>query len=112
HRKVRFRNDLVWRRIVTPFPFSHNAVAQPASRSIGEFRAEDKMTYSILDASSDDPVLVLRMGVGLEAREYASPPPDRVGAECQRSSNGPTIGNATGSDDGHGRDRIHDCREQ
>src|SRR5262245_51005189 len=69
HRKVRFQNDLVWRRIVTPFPFSHDAVAQPASRSIGKFRAENKMTCSILDASSDDPVLVLRMGVGLEARE-------------------------------------------
>src|SRR5215510_8517404 len=69
HRKLRIRNDLVWRRIVTPFPFPHDAVAQSASRSIGEFRAEDKMTCSILDASSDDPVLVLRMGVGLEARE-------------------------------------------
>src|SRR5262245_25471412 len=69
HRKLRIRNDLVWRRIVTPFPFPHNAVAQSASRSIGEFRAEDKMTCSILDASSYDSVLVLRMGVGLEARE-------------------------------------------
>src|SRR5262245_3436751 len=69
HRKLRIRNDLIWWRIVTTFPFPHDAVAQSASRSIGEFRAEDKMTCSILDASSDDPVLVLRMGVGLEARE-------------------------------------------
>ena len=73
---------------------------------------EDQMASSILDASSDDPFFVLRMGIGLEAREQASAHPDRVGAECQRSSNGPTIGNATGRDDGHGRDCIDDCREQ
>jgi hypothetical protein len=69
HRQLRIRNDLVWRRIVTPFPFPHDAVAQPASRSIGPFRTEDQMASSILDASSDDPFLVLRMGIGLEARE-------------------------------------------
>jgi len=78
----------------------HDAVAQPVSRSIiGEFRTNDQMASSIPDARSDAPVVVLRMGIGLEAREEASPHPDRVGAECQRSSKGPTIGNATGSDD-------------
>ena len=69
HRKLRIRNDLVWRRIVTPFPFPHDAVAQPASRSIGEFRTEDQVASRIPDAGSNDPVLVLRMGIGLEARE-------------------------------------------
>jgi hypothetical protein len=39
------------------------------------------------------------MGIGLEAREEASPHPDRVGAERHRSGNGPAVGNATGSDD-------------
>jgi hypothetical protein len=39
------------------------------------------------------------MGVGLEARKEPSPHPDRVSAERQRSSSGPTIGNPTGSDD-------------
>jgi hypothetical protein len=69
HRKLRIRNDFVGRRTFTPFPFPHDAVAQPASRGIGEFRTEDQMASSILDASSDDLVLVLRMGIGLEARE-------------------------------------------
>src|SRR5262249_31587223 len=50
HRKLRLRNDLVWRRIVAPLPFPHYAVAQPASRSIGEFRTEDQMASSIFDA--------------------------------------------------------------
>src|SRR5271163_4808207 len=112
HRQLRIRNDLIGRRLVTPFPFLHDAVAQPASRSIGEFWTEDQMASRITDAGSDDAVLVLRMGIGLEAREEASPDPDRVGAERQRSSNGPAIGNATGSDDRHGRDCIDDCREQ
>src|SRR5882757_4611932 len=106
HRKLRIRNHPVWRRIVTPFPFPHNAVAQPARRSIGEFRTEDQVTGCILDASSDHALLVLRMGISLEARQQASPHPDRVRAECQRSSNGPTIGNAARSDDGHGRNGI------
>ena len=70
------------------------------------------MASSIPDASSDDAVLVLRMGIGLEAREEASPHPDRVGAERQRSRDGPAIGNAPGGDDRHGRDCIDDCREQ
>ena len=112
HRKLRIRNDLIGRRIVTPFPFPHDAIAQPACRSIGEFRTEDQMASSILDAGSDDPVLVLWMGMGFEACEEASPHPDRVGAERQRSSNGPTIGNTTRSDDRHGRDCIDDCGEQ
>src|SRR5271168_1577607 len=112
HRQLRIRNDLIGRRMVTPFPFLHDAVAQPASRSIGEFRTKDQMASRISDAGGDDSVLVLWMGIGLEAREEASPHPDRVGAERQRSSNGPAIGNATGSDDRHGREGIDDCREQ
>ena len=101
HRQLRIRNDLVGRWIVTPFPFPHDAIAQPASRSIGEFWTEDQMASSIADTGSDDAVLVLWMGIGFETREEASPHPDRVGAERQRSSNGPTIGNAAGSDDRH-----------
>ena len=54
--------------MVAPFPFLHDGVAQPAGRSIGEFRAEDQMPSRIPDAGSDDPVLVLWMGIGLEAR--------------------------------------------
>src|SRR5262249_37727717 len=69
HRKLRIRNDLVWRWIVASLPFPHDTVAQPASRSIGEFRTEDQMASSVLDAGGDDTVLVLRMGVGLETRE-------------------------------------------
>src|SRR5262249_29773675 len=69
HRSLRIRNHPVWRRIVMPFPFPHDAVAQPASRSVGKFRAEDQMARSILDTSSDDAVLVLRMCIGLEARK-------------------------------------------
>jgi hypothetical protein len=38
-------------------------------------RTEDQMASSIPDASSDDAVLVLWMGIGLEAREEASPHP-------------------------------------
>ena len=68
-RSLRIRNDLVWRWIVMPFPFTHDAVAQPASRSIREFRTEDQMASSILNAGSHDPVLVMRMGIGLKARE-------------------------------------------
>jgi hypothetical protein len=45
------------------------SVGTLTSRSVGKFRTEDQMASSILDASSDDPVLVLRMGIGLEARE-------------------------------------------
>ncbi len=41
HRKLRIRDELVCRRIVAPFPFPHDAVAQPAGRSVGEFRTED-----------------------------------------------------------------------
>ena len=70
------------------------------------------MSSRIPDAGGDDPFLVLRMGIGLEAREEASPHPDRVGAERQRSRDRPTIGNAPGSDDGHRRDGIDDGREQ
>ena len=69
HRKLRIRNHPVWRRIVMPFPFPHDAVAQPASRSIREFRTEDQMAGCILDASSNHALLVLRMGISLEARE-------------------------------------------
>jgi IS30 family transposase len=36
---------------------------EPASRSIGEFRTKDQVASSILDASSDDPVLVPRRGL-------------------------------------------------
>src|SRR5882724_9339309 len=55
-RKLRFRNDLVWRRIVTPFPFPHDAVAQPAGRSVWKLRTKDEMARSILDACSDDAI--------------------------------------------------------
>ena len=41
HRKSDSGSSLVRRRIVTSFPFPHDAVAQPASRSIREFRTED-----------------------------------------------------------------------
>ena len=61
---------------------------------------QDQMASRIPDASSDDPVLALWMGIGLEAREEPSPHPDRVGAERQRSSNGPAIGNATAATTG------------
>ena len=70
------------------------------------------MSSRIPDAGGDDPVLVLRMGISLEAREEASAHPDRVGAERQRSRDGPTIGNAPGCDDRHGRECIDDGREQ
>jgi hypothetical protein len=93
--------------MVTPFPFLHDAVAQPASRSVGEFRTEDQMASRVPDAGSDDPVLVLWMGIGLEAREEPSPHPDRVDAERQRSSNGPSIRNAAGS---AGRSRRGEAR--
>src|SRR5271154_6116832 len=86
HRQLRIRNDLIGRRMVTPFPFLHDAVAQPASRRVGEFRTKDQMASRVSDASGDDPILILWMGVGLEAREETSPHPDRVGAERQCSS--------------------------
>src|SRR5215472_4906260 len=70
------------------------------------------MASSIADPSRDDAFLILRMGIGLEAREEASPHPDCVGAESQCCSNGPTIGNATRGDERHGGYRIDDCREQ
>ena len=54
--------------MVAPFPLLHDAVAQPASRSVGEFRTEDQMASRVSDAGSDDPILILWMGVGLEAR--------------------------------------------
>src|SRR5258708_671245 len=53
HLKLRIRNGIVRRWIVTPFPFPHDVVAQPASRSIGEFRTKDQMASGILDAPSD-----------------------------------------------------------
>jgi hypothetical protein len=65
--------------IVTPFPFPHDAIARPASRSVGEFRTEDQTPSRVPDAGSDDLVLVSWMGVGFEAREEPSPHPDRVG---------------------------------
>src|SRR6478609_7492840 len=49
HRKLRIRNDLVWRRIVTSFPFPHDAVAQPGGRSVRKLRTKDEMACSILD---------------------------------------------------------------
>ena len=55
------------------------------------------MARRIPDAGRDDPVLILWMGIDLEARKEASPHPDRVGAERQRSGNGPAIGNAAGT---------------
>jgi hypothetical protein len=70
------------------------------------------MASGVSDVGSDDPILVLWMGVGLEARQEPSPYPDRVGAERQRRSNGSAIGNAARSDDGHRRDGVDDCREQ
>src|SRR5271163_1377421 len=79
HRQLRIRNDLIGCRVVTPFPFLHDAVAQPASRRVREFRTKDQMASRIPDAGSDDPVLILWMGVGLEARKEPSPHPDRVG---------------------------------
>ena len=68
HRQFRIRNDLIGRRLITPFPFLHDAVAQPASRRVGEFRTKDQMASRVSDAGSDDPILILWMGVGLEAR--------------------------------------------
>ena len=65
HRNLRIRNDPVWRQVVTPFPFPHDAVAQPAGKSIGEFPTEEQMATGILGARSDDPLLALRMGIGL-----------------------------------------------
>src|SRR5215831_2509642 len=47
HRQLRIWNDLIGRRMVTPFPFLHDAVAQPASRRVGEFRTKDQMASRI-----------------------------------------------------------------
>jgi hypothetical protein len=55
--------------MVTPFPFLHDAVAQPASRRVGEFGSKDQMASRIPDTGSDDPILVLWMCIGLEARK-------------------------------------------
>src|SRR5262249_24799275 len=46
-RKLRFRNHLVWWRIVTPFPLPHDAVAQPTGRSVRKLRTKDEMARSI-----------------------------------------------------------------
>ena len=77
-----------------------------------ETQDQDEMARSILDACRDDAILVLRVGVGLGARDKAGPHPDGVGTERQRCSYGSTIRDATGSDDRDGLDHINHRREQ
>ena len=86
--------------------------AQPAGRSVRKLRTKDEMARSILDGGGDDAILVLRVCVGLEAGDEASPHPDGLSTERQCGSDGSTIGNATGSDDGDGVNRINHSREQ
>jgi hypothetical protein len=71
--------------IVTPFPFPDDAIAQPASRNVGEFRTEDQTPSRVPDAGSDDLVLVSWMGVGFEAREEPSPHPTASAAQIALS---------------------------
>src|SRR4029077_7198590 len=68
HRQLRIRNHLIGRRLIPPFPFLHEGVAQPASRRVGEFGTKDQMASRVSDAGGAAPILILWMGVGLEAR--------------------------------------------